>query len=108
LAHEGGFAAALPAPAKRSDSRGRQTVGLRYAWGMATSVDFTIAFEEPDEKGWIVARVLEVPGALSQGRTREEARVNVLDALRTVLTPDEELAGQQAEADIEHLHFVAA
>lgn len=79
-----------------------------YDVGMATSVDFTIAFDEPDEEGWIVARVLEVPGALSQGRTREEARVNVLDALRTVLTPDEELAGQRTEADLEHLRFVAA
>lgn len=75
---------------------------------MTASVEFTIAFDEPDEKGWIVARVLEVPGALSQGRTREEARVNVLDALATVLTPDEELAGQQAHADVEHLRFVAA
>lgn len=49
-------------------------------------------------EGWIVARVLEVPGAVSQGRTREEARENVLDALRTVLTPDEELAGKTPEA----------
>jgi predicted RNase H-like HicB family nuclease len=61
-----------------------------------------IAFDQPDEAGWIVARVLEVPGALSQGRTREEARENVLDALRTVLTPDEELVGEPA-AGIEHL-----
>lgn len=53
-----------------------------------------IAFEVPDEEGWIVARVLEVPGAASQGRTRREARENVLDALRTVLIPDEELAGE--------------
>ncbi len=76
---------------------------------MAASVDFTIAFDEPDEEGWIVARVLEMPGALSQGRTREEARENVLDALRTVLTPDEELAGKtSAEADLEHLRFVTA
>lgn len=75
---------------------------------MDTSVDFTIAFDEPDEGGWIVARVLEVPGALSQGRTREEARINVIDALRTVLTPDDELAGRRADADLEHLHFVAA
>jgi predicted RNase H-like HicB family nuclease len=74
---------------------------------MAASVDLTISFEEPDENGWIVARVLEVPGALSQGRTREEARINVLDALQTVLTPDEELAGQQPGADVEHLRFVA-
>jgi len=77
--------------------------------GMAASVEFTIAFDEADEDGWIVARVLEVPGALSQGRTREEARENVLDALRTVLTPDEELAGEtSSEADLEHLRFVAA
>ena len=73
------------------------------------SVEFTIAFEGPDDDGWIVARVLEVPGAISQGRTREEARENVLDALRTVLTPDEELAGQAPpEADVEHMRFVAA
>jgi len=75
---------------------------------MAPSVDFTIAYEEPDEKGWIVARVLEVPGALSQGRTREEARVNVLDALQTVLTPDDALTGRHAHTDVEHLHFIAA
>ena len=75
---------------------------------MAASVDFTIAFDNPDEAGWIVARVLEVPGAVSQGRSREEARENVLNALRTVLTPDEELAGEVAEADREHLRFTAA
>lgn len=74
----------------------------------AASVDFTISFDSPDEEGWIVARILEVPGAISQGRTREEAKENVLDALRTVLTPDEELAGQTPQADREHLRFVAA
>ncbi|HEY5342252.1 MAG TPA: type II toxin-antitoxin system HicB family antitoxin [Solirubrobacteraceae bacterium] len=72
------------------------------------SIDFTIAFDEPDEDGWIVARVLEVPGALSQGRTREEARGNVLDALGTVLTPDDELSGRRSGEDLEHLRFVAA
>jgi predicted RNase H-like HicB family nuclease len=74
---------------------------------MAASVDFTISFDSPDEDGWIVARVLEVPGALSQGRTREEARENVLDALSTVLTPDEELADKTVDADREHLRFTA-
>ena len=29
-------------------------------------------------------------------------------ALRTVLTPDEELAGETADADREHLRFTAA
>ncbi len=75
---------------------------------MEASVDFTIAFDGPDEAGWIVARVLEVPGAVSQGRSREEARENVLDALQTVLTPDEELAGRVSTADREHLRFTAA
>ncbi len=75
---------------------------------MVPSIDVTIAFDEPDEDGWIVARVLEVPGALSQGRTREEARENVLDALRTVLTPDDELSGRRSAEDLEHLRFVVA
>ncbi len=75
---------------------------------MAASIDFTIAFDEPDEDGWIVARVLEVPGALSQGRTRAEARSNALDALATVLTPDEELGKPARTGDLEHLRFVAA
>lgn len=75
---------------------------------MLPSVDFTIAFDEPDDEGWVVARVLEIPGALSQGRTREEARENVLDALRTVLTPDDELSGRRSGEDLEHLRFVAA
>jgi predicted RNase H-like HicB family nuclease len=68
----------------------------------------TIAFDEPDEAGWVVARVLEVPGALSQGRTREEAQENVLDALRTVLTLDDELSGRRPDKDLEHLRFAAA
>jgi predicted RNase H-like HicB family nuclease len=75
---------------------------------MAASIDFTITFDSPDEEGWVVARVLEVPGAMSQGRTREEARENVLDALQTVLTPDEELAGNAPKANREHLRFIAA
>ena len=44
----------------------------------------TIVFE-PDEDGWIVASIPEVPGANSQGRTREEARENVIDALHGIL-----------------------
>lgn len=75
---------------------------------MAASLDFTVAFDSPDEDGWIVARVLEVPGAMSQGRTREEARMNVIDALQTVLTPDEELAGKATGEGREHVRFTAA
>jgi hypothetical protein len=45
---------------------------------------------------------------MSQSRTREEARANALDALHTVLTPDEDLAGETPESDREHLRFTAA
>jgi predicted RNase H-like HicB family nuclease len=55
---------------------------------LSSSTDVTIAYDDPDEDGWIVARILDVPGALSQGRTHEEARLNVLDALRTLQTAD--------------------
>jgi predicted RNase H-like HicB family nuclease len=67
---------------------------------MRENLRLTIAFDEPDEQGWIVARVVEVPGALSQGRTREEARENVIDALRLMLTPDDDdpsVSGERTE-----------
>ncbi|MHB1244439.1 MAG: type II toxin-antitoxin system HicB family antitoxin [Gaiellaceae bacterium] len=57
---------------------------------MSERLRLTIAFEEPDEEGWIVARVIEVPGAISQGRTRDEARANLIDALRLMLSPDDD------------------
>jgi predicted RNase H-like HicB family nuclease len=56
---------------------------------MSETLRLTIAFDEPDEEGWMVARVIEVPGAMSQGRTCEEARENVIDALRLMLSPDD-------------------
>jgi hypothetical protein len=40
---------------------------------MSEHLQMTIAYDEPDEEGWIVARVVDVPGALSQGRTRRSA-----------------------------------
>ncbi len=57
---------------------------------MSERLRLTITFDEPDEKGWIVARVIEVPGAISQGRNRGEARENLIDALRLMLSPDDD------------------
>jgi predicted RNase H-like HicB family nuclease len=51
---------------------------------MSESLRVTIVFEQGDD-GWIVASIPEVSGAHSQGRTREEARANVIDALRGIL-----------------------
>lgn len=49
---------------------------------------FTVDYEPPDETGAIVARIREVPSALSFGYTRAEARANVLDALKLMLSPE--------------------
>ena len=56
--------------------------------GRTRKLRLTILFDEPDEDGWIVARVHQVPGAVSQGRTREQARENVIHALSLMLAPD--------------------
>jgi predicted RNase H-like HicB family nuclease len=49
-------------------------------------LDLTIVYE-PSEDGWILATIPEIRGVFSQGRTREEARANVIDALRVMLAP---------------------
>ncbi|TAJ26387.1 MAG: type II toxin-antitoxin system HicB family antitoxin [Nitrospirae bacterium] len=36
---------------------------------------------EPDETGYYVAEVPALPGCLSQGKTREEALVNIKEAI---------------------------
>ena len=51
---------------------------------MSESLSLTIVYEQGDD-GWIVASIPEVFGVHSQGRTREEARENVIDALREIL-----------------------
>lgn len=53
---------------------------------MATplAIDLTVVYE-PVEDGWVMATIPEMPGVISQGRTRDEARENVRDALREVL-----------------------
>ena len=54
---------------------------------MTELLRFTIRYSDGGE-GQVMAQVEEVPGAISQGRTREEARENVTDALRLMLKPD--------------------
>jgi len=71
---------------------------------MNQKLQMTIAYEEPDDEGWIVARVIDVPGAMSQGRTRKEARENVIDALQLMLAPDDDdasvAAGRSEQLDL--------
>lgn len=46
---------------------------------------FTVTLEKDEETGWITARCLEFPGAISQGRTRKSALRNVKEAIQAVL-----------------------
>jgi predicted RNase H-like HicB family nuclease len=60
-------------------SRGCGTVSA-----VSESLQLTIVYE-PGEDGRVIASVPEVPGVHSQGKTREEARENVIDALHGIL-----------------------
>ncbi len=62
-------------------------------------LDLTIVYED-GEDGFIVSSIPAVPGALSQGRTREEARENVLDALALMLAPEPAEAGDEREREL--------
>jgi predicted RNase H-like HicB family nuclease len=55
-------------------------------------LELTIVYESSVD-GWIVASIPTIAGVLSQGRTREEARANVIDALALMLSPEPGEAG---------------
>lgn len=44
-------------------------------------LNLTILYSQ-DEEGWWVAEIPEIPGAFSQGKTKEEARFMVIDAVK--------------------------
>jgi predicted RNase H-like HicB family nuclease len=76
-------------PSKLQRAGGRRGGGVRGAQGlpcqgMSESLRLTIVYEDGGD-GWVVASIPEVPGALSQGHTRQEARENVIDALHGIL-----------------------
>ena len=50
----------------------------------------TAVYEKRDE--WYVAYLEEIPGVNTQGKTKEEARENLLDALQMFLEANRELA----------------
>ena len=57
----------------------------------------TAVFEEvpPSEGGGYVAYAEELPGAISEGETLEEARENLRDAIELLLEANRELAGKR-------------
>jgi predicted RNase H-like HicB family nuclease len=52
--------------------------------GMAHDLAYTAVFEEV-EGGWTQARIAEIPGVITAGQSREEARALLQDALREYL-----------------------
>jgi predicted RNase H-like HicB family nuclease len=58
------------------------------------AMEFTAVFQElpPDEGGGYMALVEELPEIITQGETLEEARANVLDAVKLLLEMNREEA----------------
>ena len=56
---------------------------------------YTAVFERDPESGWYAARIEEVPGAISQGETLEEARANLREALVLVLEVQREMDAER-------------
>jgi predicted RNase H-like HicB family nuclease len=70
--------------------------------------EFTIIYE-PAEEGGFTAFIPEVPGAVSEGETKEEAKEMVLDAMREILAyrRDEALKAKSPQATVESLPISA-
>ncbi len=49
------------------------------------SANLTVIYEKGEDGFWITT-IPEVPGAFSQGRTKKEARENVIDAMQELMT----------------------
>lgn len=73
---------------------------------MAEQLDLTIVYE-PGEGGWIIASIPEVVGVFGEGGTREEARANVIDALRLMLSPEPSESGDHREREALYLTIAA-
>ena len=58
-------------------------------------LNFTAVFEQDGD--WWIGYVEELPGANTQGRTLEEARENLLEAVQLVLEANREVARREFE-----------
>lgn len=70
----------------------------RHTRDVSETMDLTIVYEDGVD-GWIVASIPAVPGVMSQDRTQDEARENVLDTLALMLSPEPAEAGDERERE---------
>ena len=68
--------------------------------------EFTAIFEKDGE--WVIAYCPEIPGANGQGRSREEARQSLADAIALILKDRREDTLRGLPADIEKEIVVVA
>ncbi len=69
---------------------------------MVTELELHIVYQDAGD-GLIAASIPAVPGAFSQGHSREEARDMVLEALSLVLSPWPDEANDTSEVESLHL-----
>ncbi|MGP0047519.1 MAG: type II toxin-antitoxin system HicB family antitoxin [Solirubrobacteraceae bacterium] len=79
---------------------------LSIVYGVSEQLDVMVVYE-PGENSWIIASIPQVADVFSQGRTREEARSNVIDALRLMLSPEPTGGDDQREREQLHLTIAA-
>ncbi|HEY3322612.1 MAG TPA: type II toxin-antitoxin system HicB family antitoxin [Planctomycetota bacterium] len=63
--------------------------------------EFTVIYQEI-ENGWIMARVPELPGAVTQGKTLREARSMIREAVKLLLLSYRENATKAAPGNAVH------
>ncbi len=61
-------------------------IGNKYLYTIqGAGMEFKIAIEQ-DEDGWYIVTVPSLPGCVSQGRTEEEAKKNIAEAIELHLS----------------------
>lgn len=60
--------------------------------------EYTVVYQTIED-GWIMATVPEIPGAVTQGRTMEEAQSMIQEAVCLLLETYRELAAKNAASD---------
>lgn len=74
----------MPLVASQTQIRSTELSQRATVTRMDSLLELTIVYEDAGD-GWITASIAEVPGANSQGKTREQARANVIEALHGIL-----------------------
>jgi predicted RNase H-like HicB family nuclease len=76
------------------------------AMGFPMEMRLTIIYEQMGDL--VQTTVAELPGAISLGKTREEARANLSEAIEVVLEGNRLLAEDTATGEREEIEFHAA